>query len=91
MEKIKQAKDIIIDSNTIIIFAGAGMSVDSGLKTWKGNESVDWYKLYGKSYEELCDTSMFVYEKSLAKKFWNDCYENYEKNKPHDGYKIILE
>eukprot|EP00536_Pseudo-nitzschia_multiseries_P010626 jgi/Psemu1/26570/gm1.26570_g len=79
----------------LLILAGAGMSADSGLKT---------YETMPERYKELCDPSRLLclsLSLSLASReevcrcrrefqqFWYDFAVTYATTRPHEGYRIL--
>ena len=69
MDKIKQLKDIINNSNNIVFFGGAGVSVASGLKDFRSKDG-----LYNMKYpyppEEILSHHFFVNNTSEFYKFY---------------------
>ncbi len=67
-EQIKRAADAIHGANAILIGAGAGMGVDSGLPDFRGNEG--FWNAYppfrGKSFAEMANPQWFERDPALA-------------------------
>ncbi len=61
-DSVKQAADAIKDSDALFITAGAGISVDSGLTDFRGNEG--FWKIYppmaklGVSFNQMANPGM---------------------------------
>ena len=59
-QRIEHAKEIVADADALLICAGAGMGVDSGLPDFRGNEG--FWKAYppmkelGLSFSEMAKT-----------------------------------
>lgn len=95
MKPLEKAAKFINEANTILITTGAGMSVDSGLPDFRGNEG--FWKNYplakkmGLKFEEMSTTHWFKTNPKLAYGFWAHRYNLYKDKKPHKGYKILQE
>lgn len=71
---IEQAKRLIEDANAILITAGAGMGVDSGLPDFRG-ENGFWraypnLKAKGLRFEDMATPKLFQTNPSLAWAFY---------------------
>mmetsp|Transcript_124987 Transcript_124987/g.365059 ORF Transcript_124987/g.365059 Transcript_124987/m.365059 type:complete len:683 (+) Transcript_124987:125-2173(+) len=88
MGAVMQAADWITNADAILIGSGAGMGVDSGLGTFRGNQKGVWAGLdaVGLAYEEICQPKWFAEEPHLGWGFWNFCHEAYQATTPHEGY-----
>ena len=92
---IQEARDIISQCNGILITAGAGMGVDSGLPDFRGNEG--FWKAYpvakarGLSFESLANPEWFKLEPSLAWAFYGHRLNLYRDTVPHDGFTMLRE
>ena len=93
-KELNNAKNIIKKSNAILIIAGAGMSVESGIPTYRGNNGL-WEK------EININGEMYSYDSISSLKMWKDFPElawgfkaNFCKlinnKKPHKGYFDLL-
>ncbi|SMC10066.1 SIR2 family NAD-dependent protein deacylase [Nitratiruptor tergarcus] len=92
---MKTAQEIVKESDVIIITAGAGMGVDSGLPDFRGNEGM-WkaYPLLGKkriSFKKIANPNAFKYKPELAWGFYGHRYDLYKNTKPHIGFNALLE
>lgn len=95
IEKLEEIKQIINDAEAILITAGAGMGVDSGLPDFRGKDGF-WkaYPMASKlnlSFEELANPKWFYTNPSMAWAFYGHRYELYKKTIPHDGFKMLLD
>ena len=91
---------ILNNSNFLLITAGAGFSVDSGIPDYYGDEgfwkSIPVLKSYELNYKGICNPKWynffnfrFVQKPNLAWAFWFHCYDLYKNTKPHEGYFIL--
>ena len=83
-------KDIIKNSDYVIITSGAGMGADSGLATFRGDKGM-WKTSSGKSksYMEMANPKLFFKDPNEAWGFYGDRYNVYKKTKPHKGFDIL--
>jgi NAD-dependent SIR2 family protein deacetylase len=86
--------DKIEESDAILITAGAGMGVDSGLPDFRGVEGF-WRaypiaKKLGLRFEELANPYWFEKDPHLAWAFYGHRLNLYRKTQPHRGFKILL-
>lgn len=85
--------EIIRNCDALLIGAGAGMSVDSGLPDFRGNEG--FWRAYpplaklGIRFEEMANPRWFRDDPELAWGFYGHRYNLYQKVKPHPGYFIL--
>jgi NAD-dependent SIR2 family protein deacetylase len=94
MDDIQKAKKIINDSEALLITAGAGMGVDSGLPDFRGVEGF-WraypvVKRLGLRFEEMANPRWFRDDPHLAWAFYGHRYNLYKNTKPHEGFYKIL-
>jgi len=80
-------------ADALLISAGAGMGVDSGLPDFRGNEGF-WrayppMKKLGLSFAEMANPRWFSEDPALAWGFYGHRLALYRKTKPHDGYAIL--
>lgn len=90
-----QMKSIIETADVVVIMAGAGMSADSGVATFRGPngvaEAYPALKEKNVTYTSLTTQDMFNKNPELAWAFHGHCYNVYKKTKPHKGYAHLLE
>ena len=95
MDVFNQAKEVINDADALIITAGAGMGVDSGLPDFRGNKG--FWKEYpaishlGISFSEMANPRWFAENPKLAWAFYGHRYNLYNKVTPHIGFNKLLE
>jgi len=95
MENIQQAKQFIKDANAVLITAGAGMGVDSGLPDFRGNEGF-WraypaIKKLGISFEDMANPQWFEENPALAWAFYGHRLNLYRDTVPHEGFAMLLD
>ena len=83
----------IAAADTLIISAGAGMGVDSGLPDFRGSEGF-WnayppYRALGLSFIDLANPRWFVDNPALAWGFYGHRLALYRKTIPHAGFGIL--
>lgn len=91
---IKQAAQAILDADAMLITAGAGMGVDSGLPDFRGREG--FWKAYpviaklGLSFADMANPSWFVNDPHLAWAFYGHRLNLYRATSPHVGFAKLL-
>ena len=95
MEELQVAADLIHGADAILVTAGAGMSVDSGLPDFRGDQGF-WkayppYKALGLGFTELSSPDWFRTDPALAWGFYGHRRNLYRSTEPHDGYRILRE
>ena len=94
-KNIKKAKEKLKEADSIIITAGAGMGVDSGLPDFRGNEGF-WraypaIKHLGYSFVDMANPKWFRENPTLAWAFYGHRLNLYRKTIPHRGFNILKE
>src|SRR5215470_1992864 len=92
-ESLQRAADAVLDAEALLIGAGAGMGVDSGLPDFRGNEGF-WnayppYKHLGLSFVELCNPRWFDSDPAMAWGFYGHRMNLYRATTPHEGFGIL--
>ena len=93
--KIFQAQKLLDRADAIIITAGAGMGVDSGLPDFRGNEG--FWKAYPPikklryDFSQMANPALFESNPKLAWEFYGYRLNLYRSTVPHDGFKILLD
>jgi NAD-dependent SIR2 family protein deacetylase len=88
------AADYIKKSDALLITAGAGIGVDSGLPDFRGNEG--FWKAYppiaklGISFYEMANPEWFHNDPNLAWAFYGHRLNLYRSTTPHHGFTQIL-
>ncbi|WP_458788594.1 SIR2 family NAD-dependent protein deacylase [Pseudonocardia nantongensis] len=80
-------------AQALLVTAGAGMGVDSGLPDFRGSEGF-WrayppYARLGLRFEELADPEHFADDPELAWGFYGHRLELYRQTVPHTGFDIL--
>ena len=93
-EKTKYAIEMIQGADSLLIGAGAGMGVDSGLPDFRSPNGF-WQaypplKRLGIAFEKMANPRWFKENPALAWGFYGHRFKLYGKTIPHNGYKIIL-
>lgn len=93
LEKIAQAAALIAQADALIITAGAGMGVDSGLPDFRGPEGF-WraypaYKALGLRFEQMADPGHFHSDSALGWGFYGHRQNLYRATTPHEGFGIL--
>ncbi|MGV3662031.1 MAG: SIR2 family NAD-dependent protein deacylase [Prosthecobacter sp.] len=90
----QRAAGLIADAQCLLITAGAGMSVDSGLPDYRGKEGFwNHYPLYrslGVDYAAMTRPSGFERDPQFAWGFYGHCLNLYRQAQPHAGYACLL-
>lgn len=91
---LKQAAECIHQADALLICAGAGMGVDSGLPDFRGDQG--FWKAYppfaklGYSFTDMANPQWFERDPHLAWGFYGHRLDLYRKTVPHQGFDILL-
>jgi len=90
---IAAAVAAIAAADTLVVSAGAGMGVDSGLPDFRGSEGF-WnayppYRALGLSFIDLANPRWFVEDPALAWGFYGHRLALYRRTSPHAGFGIL--
>jgi NAD-dependent SIR2 family protein deacetylase len=94
-EDIKKAASALKNADAVLITAGAGIGVDSGLPDFRGNKG--FWKAYppiaklGLSFVEMASPRWFHSDPKLAWAFYGHRLNLYRKTEPHKGFTQLLE
>ncbi|HWV37433.1 MAG TPA: Sir2 family NAD-dependent protein deacetylase [Vulgatibacter sp.] len=88
-----RAAQAIVQADALLVTAGAGMGVDSGLPDFRGPEGF-WrayppYRELGLRFEELAQPRWFSRDPRLAWGFYGHRLELYRATTPHQGFEIL--
>lgn len=90
-EIIERASRAIACADALLIGAGAGMGVDSGLPDFRGKEG--FWNAYppfrGQSFEQVANPRMFQEKPETAWGFYGHRANLYRATVPHEGFRII--
>lgn len=92
-ESLHAAAHTITAADALVIAAGAGMGVDSGLPDFRGPEGF-WrahppYAKLGLRFEQLANPRWFRDDPTLAWGFYGHRLNLYRTATPHDGFQIL--
>lgn len=90
---ILQAAGVIAGADALLIGAGAGMGVDSGLPDFRGPEGF-WraypsYARLGLRFADLADPRWFRDDPALAWGFYGHRLRLYRRTRPHRGFALL--
>jgi NAD-dependent SIR2 family protein deacetylase len=94
-ENLHSAAIAVRNVEALVVTAGAGMGVDSGLPDFRGKEG--FWKAYppiaklGLSFSEMADPHWFQADPRLAWAFYGHRLNLYRRTEPHRGFYQILE
>ncbi|MBF0621995.1 MAG: NAD-dependent deacetylase [Magnetococcales bacterium] len=91
--KIQQVAQLISDADALLITAGAGMGVDSGLPDFRGNEGF-WnayppMRKLGLSFVDMANPGWFEQDPALAWGFYGHRMALYRATQPHAGFALL--
>lgn len=90
---LKQAADLILQADGLLITAGAGMGVDSGLPDFRGSEGL-WkaypaLQLAGLDFSTIANPRAFQRQPRLAWGFYGHRLNRYRAATPHQGFERL--
>ncbi len=91
---IREAAGIIGAADALLVCAGAGMGVDSGLPDFRGSRGF-WnayppYKKLGLDFYDLANPEWFTADPELAWGFYGHRLNLYRRTVPHQGFDLLL-
>ncbi len=93
--EVRLAAEAIKTADALLITAGAGMGVDSGLPDFRGTQG--FWRAYpaiaklGLSFEEMANPAWFSEDAHLAWAFYGHRLNLYRQTAPHQGFNQLLE
>lgn len=93
MDDIKRAAHLIEQADSLLITAGAGMGVDSGLPDFRGNRG--FWRAYpalgrhGLSFQNMANPASFSGNPRLAWGFYGHRLQLYRNTVPHAGFQVL--
>jgi NAD-dependent SIR2 family protein deacetylase len=92
---VAHAADLIGQADALIVAAGAGMGVDSGLPDFRGNEGF-WkaYPALGRArldFSSIASPRAFLHDPALAWGFYGHRLALYRATVPHQGFALLRE
>lgn len=93
MNALDRAAELIAGADDLLVCAGAGMGVDSGLPDFRGDHGF-WrayppYERLGLGFAELADPTHFEDDPELAWGFYGHRLALYRSTAPHEGFAIL--
>jgi NAD-dependent SIR2 family protein deacetylase len=93
--QVAAAAEVLADADAVIVTAGAGIGVDSGLPDFRGDAGF-WrayppYAHLGLSFVELANPAAFRRDPSLAWGFYGHRRALYRQTRPHAGFAVLRE
>lgn len=91
--RLAQAARWLQDADGLLITAGAGMGVDSGLPDFRGSEG--FWRAYpalqeaGIQFQEIANPAAFRHDPALAWGFYGHRLNLYRQTVPHEGFAIL--
>ncbi len=93
-EKFKKAAAVLKKAKAIVITAGAGMGVDSGLPDFRGDKgfwnAYPMYERLGINFYEAADPMHFAMDPAFGWGFYGHRANLYRETPPHEGFQILL-
>ena len=94
-QQVERAASLIAGADALIITAGAGMGVDSGLPDFRGGAGF-WgaYPALGRAglqFDEIACPQSFIDTSELAWGFYGHRLNLYRTTTPHDGFQLLLD
>ena len=94
-ESMLRAAEAVRNARALVITAGAGMGVDSGLPDFRGNEGF-WnayppYRRLGLSFVEAANPGHFQRDPAFGWGFYGHRTNLYRSTEPHRGFSILRE
>jgi NAD-dependent SIR2 family protein deacetylase len=92
---LRRAAEVLDDADALLITAGAGIGVDSGLPDFRGDTG--FWKAYpiiaklGLSFVDMANPEWFQRDPKLAWAFYGHRLNLYRETHPHAGFHILLE
>lgn len=92
-DPLERAARAVADATALVIGAGAGMGVDSGLPDFRGPQGF-WrayspYQKLGLAFEDLANPRWFVDDPELAWGFYGHRLALYRRTTPHQGFTAL--
>jgi NAD-dependent SIR2 family protein deacetylase len=90
---IQEAAETVAMADVLLISAGAGMGVDSGLPDFRGGQGF-WnvyppYRKLGLDFYDLANPDWFAADPTLAWGFYGHRFNLYRKTVPHQGFDLL--
>jgi NAD-dependent SIR2 family protein deacetylase len=91
--RVDEAAAALAEAHAIIVTAGAGIGVDSGLPDFRGDQGF-WrayppYERLGLSFVQLANPAAFARDPELAWGFYGHRRAMYRRTRPHAGFEVL--
>lgn len=85
------AAELMTEAEALLIGAGAGMGIDSGLPGFRGNQGfwAAYPPYHGRSFADLVRPQTFTADPELAWGFYGHRLNLYRQTQPHAGFAIL--
>ncbi|MEG3071678.1 MAG: Sir2 family NAD-dependent protein deacetylase [Candidatus Syntrophopropionicum ammoniitolerans] len=94
-KKYNEAARVIKNARILVVTAGAGMGVDSGLPDFRGDKgfwkAYPMYQRLGVSFIEAANPLHFAMDPEFGWGFYGHRANLYRDTDPHEGFHIILD
>ena len=87
--KCEQAAKALHDADILLLVTGAGWSAESGLAVYGDIGRVPAYQQRNLTYADVAQPHIVGKEPALFYGFWGQCFQDYRKTRPHEGYAIV--
>jgi len=93
-DHVQRAAEALKEADALVITAGAGIGVDSGLPDFRGNEG--FWREYppiarlGISFVQMANPGWFEQKPALAWAFYGHRLHLYRATEPHEGFRQLL-
>ncbi len=94
-ERFEKAAEAVRNAKALVVTAGAGMGVDSGLPDFRGNEGF-WnayppYRRLGLSFVDAANPAHFERDPAFGWGFYGHRTNLYRETMPHAGFRLLLD
>ncbi len=92
LQTLETIKNWLKNADAIVITAGAGMGVDSGLADYRGQEGGQWGKIETETEKTVFETvnpAAFLENPAYSWGLFGKRMEEYENTEPHQGFYIL--
>ncbi len=92
-DAVRRAADVVAAAEALLVAAGAGMGVDSGLPDFRGTQG--FWRAYpaiaklGLDFASMANPRWFEKDPAFAWGFYGHRLELYRRTVPHDGFAIL--
>ena len=92
-DELRRAAETVREAEALLVCAGAGIGVDSGLPDFRGDEGF-WrayppYARLGMRFVDAADPENFLDDPELAWGFYGHRLDLYRRTRPHRGFEVL--